>query len=503
MGDRALFEWLEQQSPAVQELILRDATRLVDSNQLAYYKPYPKQLEFHASGGPLSIRERLLKAGNQVGKTWSAGYEHAMHLTGRYPDWWNGTTFDEPVVGWAASETSQGTRDTVQRILMGELGNWGTGAIPRDAIQAIKRNSHGVADSIESIYVRYGGGGDVQAGTSRVTLKTYDQGRKRWQGETLDFVWFDEEPPLDIYTEGYTRTNARGGIVTLTFTPLLGMSEVVRRFLQEKDASRVVTNMTIHDAEHYTEEERIQIIASYPRHEREARVNGTPTMGTGRIYAHADEDIWETQFPIPAHWPRIAGIDFGWDHPTAVVWLALDRDNDVIHVYDAYSKSETIPAAHAVVINARGDWIPVAWPHDGEQHDKGSGEALATQYRAQKVAMLRHKATHRPPPGKKEGEGGNSVEAGIMEINQRMETGRFKVARHLTKWFEEFRLYHREESKTVPGQVHIVKLYDDMMDATRYAVMMLRHAKIAKAQARDRSNVKDPYQPSSPTTGAL
>lgn len=125
----------------------------------------------------------------------------------------------QPATGWAASETSQGTRDTVQRILMGQVGAWGTGAIPKDAIVEIKRAAHGVPDAIETILVRHGGGGDVQAGTSRITLKTYDQGRARWQGETLDFVWFDEEPPEDIYFEGLTRTNARNGIVTLTFVP--------------------------------------------------------------------------------------------------------------------------------------------------------------------------------------------------------------------------------------------------------------------------------------------
>ena len=54
------------------------------------------------------------------------------------------------------------------------------------------------------------------------------RGRQKWQGETLDFVWFDEEPPFDIYMEGLTRTNASNGIVWLTFTPLLGMSEGVQ-----------------------------------------------------------------------------------------------------------------------------------------------------------------------------------------------------------------------------------------------------------------------------------
>jgi len=470
----------------------------LQGNQLKHYRPYPKQMDFHASGGPLDVRERLLKAGNQVGKTWSAGFEHAMHLTGRYPDWWPGTTFDEPTIGWAASETSQGTRDTVQRILLGQVGSWGTGAIPKDAIAEIKRAAHGVPDAVETVLVRHGGGGDVQAGTSRITIKTYDQGRLRWQGETLDFVWFDEEPPEDIYFEGLTRTNARGGIVTLTFTPLKGMSEVVRRFLQEKPAGTVVTNMTIHDAEHYTPEQRKAIIATYPAHERDARINGTPTLGSGRIFALADDVLAEPQVAIPGHWPRICGMDFGWDHPTAAVWLAWDRDSDCVHLYDAYRVREATPAVHSLAIKARGEWIPVAWPHDGLQHDKGSGEELAKQYRKYGVKMLKDKATHAPDkeakPPQKEGEGGNGVEAGLMMMLDRMQTGRFKVAKHLADWWEEFRLYHREDGK-------IVKKNDDLMSATRYGLMMLRHATVAKAEPS--RAVTSPYHVSDRATGVL
>ena len=464
---------LLQLSPEALQRLRELVAPTVANNALSFYRPYPKQTEFHAAGGPLDVRERLLKAGNQLGKTWSAGFEHAMHLTGRYPDWWKGAVFDEPTIGWAASETGQSTRDTVQRILLGQVGSWGTGSIPKDAIREIKRASHGVPDLVETVLVRHGGGGDVQAGTSRVTIKTYDQGRLRWQGETLDWVWFDEEPPEDIYFEGTTRTNARGGIVTLTFTPLKGMSAVVRRFLQEKPAGTAVVNMTIHDAEHYTPEQRAAIIAAYPSHEREARTNGTPTLGSGRIFALADEVLAEPQMAIPAHWPRIAGLDFGWDHPTAAVWLAWDRDNDCVHLYDAYRVREATPAVHSLAIKARGEWIPVSWPHDGLQHDKGSGEELAKQYRKYGVKMLKDKATHAPDktatPPQKEGEGGNGVEAGLMMMLDRMQTGRFKVAKHLADWWEEFRLYHREDGK-------IVKTGDDLMSATRYALMMLRHA---------------------------
>ena len=62
-----------------------------------------------------------------------------------------------------------------------------------------------------------------------------------------------------------------------------------------------------------------------------------------------------------------------------------------------------------------------------------------------------------------------SVEAGLMDMLTRMQTGRFKVFRHLHDWWEEFRLYHRKDGK-------VVKEGDDLMSATRYAGMMLRFA---------------------------
>jgi phage terminase large subunit-like protein len=377
---------LLQALPAVQQQaflsLLEDQ---INRNKLADYRPYVKQREFHRAGGDMAVRERLLMAGNQLGKTYCAGFETAMHLTGRYPDWWDGAVFDAPTAGWAASVTSEGTRDSVQRILCGRINALGTGTIPGDAIKdrSMKR---GVADAIDTVVVAWGGGGDVQAKESLVGFKSYDQGRTKFQSETLDWVWLDEEPEDEgIYTECLTRTNATEGIAYMTFTPLLGMTLVVKRFIVEKVPGTHVTRMTIEDAEHYTPEQRIAIINSYPAHEREARTKGIPMLGSGRIFPIAEENLRESPVHLPAHWPRIAGIDFGWDHPTACAWLAWDRDTDTVHVYDAYRVKEATPVIHGAAIRARGEWIPVAWPHDGYQHDKGSGEALKDQYRKQRA----------------------------------------------------------------------------------------------------------------------
>ncbi|NUX58672.1 terminase large subunit domain-containing protein [Paraburkholderia youngii] len=432
-----------------------------DQNKLADYAPYPKQMEFHAAGADPNVIDRLLMAGNQLGKTHSAGFETAMHLTGDYPDWWTGKRFDGPTLGWAAGVTGESTRDNPQRILLGQPGEWGTGSIPADRIIGITRKAHGVPDSVDSIKVRHKTGG-----TSIVWMKAYEQGREKWQGVTLHFLWCDEEPPEDIYAEGKTRTQAgdegRGGITYITFTPLLGMSSVVRRFLLDKIPGTHVTNMTIDDALHYTETQRAQIIAGYLPHEREARARGIPTMGSGRVYPVPEDTIKVAPFAIPHHWPRIVGVDFGWDHPAAGAWLAWDRETDTIYVYDCYRQKEQTSIYHAAILKSRGAWIPVAWPVDGLQ--TRDGKQAKVLYQRAGANMLEKHAQDK--------NGGASLEATTLDMLERMQTGRFKVFAHLSDWWEEFRLYHRKDGV-------IQDINDDIMSATRYGTMMIRYAETA------------------------
>lgn len=227
--------------------------------------------------------------------------------------------------------------------------------------------------------------------------------------------------------------------------------------------SRHVVSMTIEDVEHYTREEKDRIIASYPPHEREARTKGVPTMGSGRVFPISEERIMCDPLPIPREWAQINGLDFGWDHPFAAVNLAWDRDADVVYVTKGYRQKEATPIIHAASLRPWGEWVPCAWPHDGYQHDKGSGDQLAEQYRQQHLNMLPDHATH--------AEGGFGTEAGIMAMLDRMQTNRLKVFSTFREWFEEFRLYHRKDGK-------IVKERDDLMSATRIGVMMLRFADV-------------------------
>src|SRR3712207_3501325 len=121
--------------------------------------------------------------------------------------------------------------------------------------------------------------------------------------------------------------------------------------------SRHVTRMTIEDAEHYTPDQRAEIIASYPAHERKARAEGIPALGSGRVFP-IDEDAIKTKaFDLPESWPQIGGIGFGWDHPTGACRLAWDRDTDTIYVTASYGVREATPLIHAGALKGWGAWL--------------------------------------------------------------------------------------------------------------------------------------------------
>ena len=255
-----------------------------------------------------------------------------------------------------------------------------------------------------------------------------------------------------------------------TFTPLKGRTAVVLRFMDEPSSDRAYITMTILDALHIPPEERAKIIAGYPRHEREARVNGVPMLGSGRIFIYPEELIREPALEyVPPHWAKLWGIDFGIGHPFAAVLQLWDRDNDVIHIHHAIRIQAApgevggLPMNHARAMQKIGANVPVAWPHDGNDRDKGSGITLAASYRKEKLVMLGSHATFV--------DGGYSTEAGILEMQERMESGRYKVASHLTDWWNEYRNYHRKD-----GQ--IVKINDDLLSASRIAIMDKRHSRV-------------------------
>lgn len=191
---------------------------------------YPRQLEFFEASK--DYREIAMIAANRSGKSIAGCYALAAHLSGIYPDWWPGRKFDGPISAWAAGDTYETTRDILQLALLGEISYKtgrkavdGRGLIPGDRIGRCTWRS-GVQDLVDTVTIR-----NIHGGNSFLGFRSYDQGRKAFQGTGRHVILVDEEPPMDVYNEMLIRTATVNGIVMLTFTPLLGLSDVVLSFL--------------------------------------------------------------------------------------------------------------------------------------------------------------------------------------------------------------------------------------------------------------------------------
>jgi phage terminase large subunit-like protein len=202
------------------------------------YDKYERHMQFFTAG--TEHRERIFMAANRVGKSIAGAYEMTCHLTGMYPHWWKGRRFLTATDCWAAGDTSQTTRDIVQSVLMGEIGQFGTGLIPGDLMEDVRMRP-GVPGGVDSLRVKHTSGG-----ISKLGFKSFDQKRRAFQGTAKHVIWLDEEAPHDVYGECLIRTMTTGGILYVTFTPLMGMTAFVTEFqkqvmeqeLQERNDNR-------------------------------------------------------------------------------------------------------------------------------------------------------------------------------------------------------------------------------------------------------------------------
>jgi phage terminase large subunit-like protein len=437
-------------------LLLEESLRRRKERKIATYFPdtgeyrrelYPKHIAYFAAGA--RYRERLMMAANRIGKTESiGGYEMVLHMTGRYPAWWEGRKFDRPVSAWAAGDTGKTTRDILQMKLLGPPGEFGTGLIPKaDLIKTTAKA--GVAEAIEVITVRHATGGE-----SRLTFKSYDQRREAFQGSEQDVIWLDEEPPLDVYTECLLRTMTNNGMTMLTFTPLMGMSETVLSFMpngevqEQASGSKYVGMATWDDVPHLTKQQKEELWASIPPFQRDARSKGVPQLGAGAIYPVPESELICEEFAIPEHWRRCYGMDVGWNR-TAVIWGATNADTEVTYLYSEYYRGQAEPILHAEAIKARGEMPGVIDPAS-RGRAQTDGQQLLGMYRRHGLDITL---------------ANNAVESGLYNVWQTMSAGKLRVFQNLRNWLSEFRLYRRDEK----GRV--VKDNDHLMDATRYLVV--------------------------------
>lgn len=213
--------------------------------------------------------------------------------------------------------------------------------------------------------------------------------------------------------------------------------------------TKYVQQLTWEDAVHLTAKEKEDLFNSYAPHERDARTKGIPQLGSGAIYPVSEADIVVEPFSVPDKWYRAYGMDVGWNR-TAVIWGAYDSKSDIWYLYSEHYRGQAEPSIHADAVRARGNWIPGVIDPNSDRRSESGGLELLTIY--ERLGLNLSKAS-------------NAVEPGLLDVFQRLSSGRLKVMRHLHNWLSEYRVYRRDKN----GRV--VKKNDHLMDATRYLIV--------------------------------
>ena len=448
--------------------------------RIDFYSPNRKQLEFHNAIAP----ERMLRAGNQLGKTHSAAAQMTFDALALYPDWYTGRRFEKPppierpydFLGWAASTTSVKTRDGAQTKLLGDLGQkdgLGTGLIPLDNIVGRPAMARGIPNFVDSVNLTRDNGGRAV-----IQFKTYEQGRGAFQGSPVDVGWLDEDVEGEqndaIYGECQARTTTTNGIIIVTMTPMLGMTPIRKRFKQRLPGTAEVV-MTVYDAlmsngGHIDDAQLAGLMSKYKAHEAPTRLFGADMQGQGAVFETIVDQIKFTADPatFPEYWRWLWGLDFrhsgseSTGHPFAAALLVLD-DSGVIRVVEAFKMMGLAPL-HVARMKTHPMWnAPVAWPHDGGRGASiMNNETVAKTY---KRLGLNMRSTHATFPA-----GGFDFGAGVDEMELRFASKRLLIASHLVEAFDEYQGYHR-----VNGVVN--KIDDDILSAIRVGMMDIRYAK--------------------------
>jgi phage terminase large subunit-like protein len=462
-----------------------------------------KHKAFFTAG--LTYPERLFMAGNRSGKSVSGAVESAMHATGIYESWWPGRRFDRPTKGWACGDTSQTVRDTVQKELLGPPGALGTGTIPRDCIIKVWKKQ-GTSNGYEMVEVKH-----VSGGTSIIGFKSYEQGRKAFQGTAQDWIWLDEECPEDVYSECLIRTMTTQGMVYVTFTPLSGVTPFIVNFMKNADLlegarpimtydgdesdettspfelpkqplslatmdllreneesldlahGRAVVQAGWADAPWLGEDMRARMAANCPPHLLEARMHGYPSIGSGNVYPVPLEEITCDPFPIPSHWKHMYALDVGWTR-TAVLWAAQNPEDNKIYIYSEHYQGDARPEVHASAIKHRGEWIRGVVDPAARQRSQKDGEKLISIYRSLGLKII---------------PANNEVESGVYNTWGGLSGGRIKIFKNLTNFQKEYVVYARDDK----GK--IIKANDHLMDCLRY---ITNNIHVAMQQPASRKN---------------
>ena len=442
-------------------------------NQLKYFRPFDHQKEFFKTGD--SARRGILAA-NRIGKTVSTCYETAMHLTGRYPDWWLGKKFNKPVTAFVAGEGWEQVARVLQDELIGTKDikmrdSIGTGAIPLECLVTDTMRCDGA--NVIGIEVRHASGSN-----SYLLFGNYTQEVRNLQGFKLDFVVFDEQPPDDVFSELVTRTATTQGQVLCSFTPLKGLNGLVSKFWYGEEGYEHI-RVSWDDVPEYDpwgepfllNTTRRQLERDYLPHEREARIAGMPVMGQGAVFQLREFPTYKTgdyDFRTMNDIERVIALDLGlvkdktvvsymfWNPKEQTAWL-----HSQIVVKGTEEANPLNYINHLVRPEVFG--CPIVLPPDANTAGRYTMSALSIRQLFEQYELNVHPNPIMNPPDS-EGKVTNHKAFGINTMRQMLEMGSLMINENCVEFLREAKNYYVDEKGRFSDP-------DDCIDSARYALL--------------------------------
>lgn len=304
---------------------------------------HTKQMLFHKN----QAKNRWVFGGNRSGKTECGAVETVWLARGIHPYKEN-----KQCDGWVVSLSQQVQRDVAQcKILSYLKKEW-----IADIVMISGKKGSASSGVIDTIYIK-----NVFGSISKIGFKSCDQGREKFQGASLDYVWFDEEPPEDIYIECKMRVLDKCGIIFGTMTPLKGLTWVYNTiYLNDRNDPDVwYEHMQWEDNPYLSKIEIEKLTSSLSADELESRKYGNFTSGTGLVYNEFDENYNVIEpFDVPIEWYDKISIDPGLHNPLSCHWYACDFDNNIYVIAEHYDKQKTVDyhAQKIKEISAKLNW---------------------------------------------------------------------------------------------------------------------------------------------------
>lgn len=425
-------------------------------SKLYRYQPQDHQIAVHADKHKIVD----LRGGNRGGKSECCAFTMACHITGIYPEWWQGLQFTEAYIYGVISISTEQMRKSAQVKLMGEPHEIGTGYIPKELIidYAWRQGTNGCLDWV---LVKHASGG-----VCRIEFMVREQGASKFQGFAWKVAWFDEQPQVDVFVEVQMRLIDNKGFIIMSYYPKDEEPELLE--MLDKMDSEYCSHYEFHMEDNKTiDPAEIEMHKkTMPLWMQESRLYGRSGAGEGRLFTFSRDDYTCDPFEIEPMWPRIGGMDVGMDHGTSAVALALEyvtqEELPTIYVYKEYLRSGNLPGVHSVALRSWGD---IDFKIDPHSHQRAitDGRRVFDMYQEEGISVSNANAK----PG--------SVLDSINMINQAIAEKRlfvFSTCRELLKQMGSYRMV-----KSKDGRVKVTERHDDLIDSLRYAIMALDEAR--------------------------